>query len=320
MADAQIRQVRSFNRLVTQTIGALHDQYLGRDRPVGESRLLFEIGKGGASAGELRARLDLDSGYVSRLLRSLEQQGLVTTRPAADDKRIREARLTRSGLAELGELDRRSDELGQSILDPLSESQRERLTQAMQDVERLLSASAVQIEQVSPASREAQNCLSRYFQELSERFEDGFDPALSLAAPTREFMPPRGIFLVMRLRGEAVGCGGFKPMPPDAVYLKRMWIAPEARGLGLGRHLLSALEDRARDIACTFARLETNKSLTEARRLYQSCGYREVAPFNDEPYADHWFEKSLRTTNLRNRAAKPSVGRTSHLDGNGSPD
>jgi DNA-binding MarR family transcriptional regulator/GNAT superfamily N-acetyltransferase len=293
MSDPRIQQVRSFNRLVTQTIGALRDNYLGRDRPLGESRLLFEIGTDGATLVDLRARLDLDSGYLSRLLRSLERQGLLETQPAADDKRVHRAHLTRSGLAECNELDRGSDELAQSILEPLNETQRSRLVEAMADVERLLSASSVRINEVSPASSDARHCLSCYFEELEERFEHGFDPAQSLAAPIDEFLPPRGSFLVMRLHGKPVGCGGFKPMPSDAAYLKRMWIAPGTRGLGLGRRLLDALEQRARSIGYRKVRLETNRSLKEAQQLYRDCGYREVKPFNAEPYADHWFEKRL---------------------------
>lgn len=293
MLDDGIAQVRSFNRTVTRTVGALHDHYLGRDRPLGESRLIFEIGKNGAAVSELRARLDLDSGYLSRLLRSLERQGLVTTAPALHDKRVRMARLTRAGVGELGELDRRSDRLGESILESLNEAQRSKLVGAMATVERLLSAAAVRIGEEPPASRDAQHCLAQYYSELRRRFEGGFDPATSMAPALEEFLPPAGSFLVARLNGEPVGCGGIKPMSSDAAYLKRMWIAPGARGLGLGRRLLTALEERARSIGYRMVKLETNKALTEARQLYRSCGYREVAPFNDEPYAHHWFEKSL---------------------------
>jgi len=293
MPDSQVDQVRRFNRIVTQTVGALHDHYLGSDRPLGESRLLFEIGHDGMTAGELRARLDLDSGYVSRLLRSLERQGLVTTQPDSMDKRVRRAQLTAAGLRELKQLDGKSDRLAQSILDPLDERQRANLTGAMATVERLLSAAAVRIDEESPSSRAAQFCLSSYFAELSERFETGFDPALSLSPSLDEYAPPRGTFLVMRLHGAPVGCGGFKPVPTNAAYLKRMWVAPGARGLGLGRKLLQALEERARANGYRAVRLETNRSLVEAQQLYRRCGYHEVAPFNDERYADHWFEKML---------------------------
>jgi DNA-binding MarR family transcriptional regulator len=289
----QVSRVRSFNRTVSQTIGALHDHYLGRHRPLAECRLLFEIGWSGAEVGKLRARLELDSGYMSRLLRSLETQGLIDTAPSTRDKRARHVRLTPAGEAELTELGRRSDRLAQSMLETLTERQRGQLTQAMEDVERLLSAAAVRIEDVPPTSWEAEYCLSHYFRELAERFEGGFDPAKSLAPTLDEFAPPRGTFLIMRLLGEPVGCGGFKFDPPDSAYVKRMWIAPDARGLGLGRRLLHELEQRARALGYRKLRLETERALTEAQQLYRNSGFREVPPFNDEIYAHHWFEKTL---------------------------
>jgi DNA-binding MarR family transcriptional regulator/GNAT superfamily N-acetyltransferase len=292
MDAALVSQARRFNRLVTQTVGALHDHYLGRRRPLGESRLLFEIGEKGATASELRARLDLDSGYLSRLLRSLERQGLVTTGPGAPDKRLRQAKLTTAGRAELRSLNRDSDRLAQSMLEHLSDKQRTRLAGAMADVERLLSASAVRIAEEPPTSRDAQYCLSCYFDELAQRFESGFDPAKSLAPSLDGFTRPRGAFLVARLHGHPIGCGGFKPVE-DYAYIKRMWIAPDARGLGLGRRLLQEIEEKAYSIGYRLVRLETQKALTEAQRLYRSAGYREIPPFNDEPYAHHWFEKLL---------------------------
>ena len=295
MFDSRTPRVRSFNRLVSQTIGALQDHYLGRDRPLGEARLLFEIGTRGADVKDLRARLGLDSGYLSRLLRSLERQGFVVPHKAAHDKRVRRSKLTRSGLAELKELDRRSDQLAQSILDPLSESQRAHLINAMEQVERLLSASAAKVAEESPKGRDSQYCLSEYFKELSRRFDGGFDPAQSESPTPENFVPPDGTFLVIRLNGLPVGCGAFKRIPPNTAYLKRMWIDPNLRGLGLGKRLLQELEKRARDIGYHTARLETNKSLNEARKLYKSAGYSEVAPFNSEQYAHHWFEKSLRS-------------------------
>jgi DNA-binding MarR family transcriptional regulator/GNAT superfamily N-acetyltransferase len=293
MSDALIERVRSFNRTVTQTIGALQQDYLGRQRPLGESRLLFEIGETGATASDLRARLELDSGYLSRLLRSLEQQQLVVTRPDPADRRVRRVELTTAGRNELRSLNRDSDRLAEGILAPLNGLQRTKLTSAMADVERLLTASAVRIEQVSPDSRDAEYCLQQYFAELAERFDVGFDPALSLSPTHEEFVPPNGTFLVMRLHGQPVGCGGFKHESQGAAYIKRMWVANEARGLGLGRRLLQELEQRARSLGYRKLRLETQKSLSEAQQLYRSSGFREVPPFNDEPYAHHWFEKTL---------------------------
>jgi DNA-binding MarR family transcriptional regulator/GNAT superfamily N-acetyltransferase len=293
MKGSRIPRVRSFNRLVSQTVGALQDRYLGLDRPLAEARLIFEIGKDGAEVKNLRMRLGLDSGYLSRLLRSLERQGLVTTPVTSRDKRIRRTILTSGGLAELRELDRRSDGFAQSLLDPLTEAQQTSLIEAMGEVERLLSVSAVTLEEESAMSADAQFCLGEYFRELSVRFKGGFDPGKSLSPSAEEFAPPQGLFLVMRLNGEPVGCGALKRLPSNAAYLKRMWIAHKTRGLGLGRRLLQELENRARLMGYRTALLETNKSLVEAQRLYRSVGYREVAPFNDEPYAHHWFKKSL---------------------------
>src|SRR5437764_710746 len=168
-------QVRRFNRTVTQRVGALNDKYLARDRPLGEARLLWEIGPDGCEVRTLRSRLGLDSGHLSRLLRA-----------------------------------------------------------------------------------------------------------------------PAGLMLVAYLRAEAIGCGAVKHRPGGPSDVKRMWVAPAARGLGLGRRLLAELEAEAARSGAAVARLETNRNLTEAIGLYRSAGYREVPPFNAEPLADHWFEKRLR--------------------------
>jgi len=288
-----IAQIRHFNRTVTQTIGALQDRYLGRARPLAECRLIFEIGESGAEVGELRSRLGLDSGYMSRLLRSLEHQKLISTRLGPRDKRSRYVQLTRSGIVELAELNQRSDRLAASILEPLNSAQRQRLVTAMAEVDLLLTAAAVQVDEVSPQSRDAQHCLEQYFSELSRRFEDGFDPAHSLAPTIEDFAPPLGSFLLMRLQGKPIGCGGFKSDESGAAYVKRMWISESARGLGLGRRLLQEIEEKARARGYRSIRLETEKSLAEAQQLYRTSGYREVEPFNAERYAHHWFEKLL---------------------------
>ena len=288
-----IEQVRSFNRTMTERVGALNDQFLGRDHPLGEARLLWEIGEEGVSVRELRRRLSLDSAYVSRLLRSLEKQGLIVVRPSEHDGRVRLVQLTEAGLRERAELDQRSNDFAQSLLEPLSESQRVKLVDAMAQVERLLIASMVQIIAADPASQDAQWCFEQYFTELGERFEMGFDPTLSISAHAHELMPPAGLLLIARLREEPVGCGALKFHENAVGELKRMWIAPRARGLGLGRRLLLALEHEAREAGRRILHLETNRSLTEAIEMYRHSGYQEVAAFNDEPYAHHWFEKRL---------------------------
>lgn len=288
-----IQRVRSFNRTVTEGIGALDDQFLGRAQPLGESRLLWEIGPEGAEVRGLRRRLGLDSGYLSRVLTSLEQRGLISVRVSQDDRRVRRATLTEAGLMERAELDRRSDDLALRMLEPLSASQREALVAAMAEVERLLQSSMVRFGVEAPTTLDARWCVEQYFAELDARFDSGFDPALSISADARELVPPAGLFLVARLRDRPLGCGALKFHGDGPAELKRMWVAPAARGLGVGRRLLLVLEQHARDAGASAVRLETNRALTQAIALYRRSGYLEVDAFNDEPYAHHWFEKRL---------------------------
>ncbi len=276
-----VAQVRSFNRTVTERIGALVDSYLGRGRPLGASRVLWELDTA-TDVRALRARLGLDSGYTSRLLRGLEAEGLVTVQADHADRRVRTVTLTPAGETERAHLDRGSDALAESLLAPLSAGQRQRLADAMGVVERLLTAGLVEVAPEDPRSADAQGCLRHYFAELNARFDAGFDPGMSRPADG-------GLLLVARLKGEPVGCGALK----DSGEIKRMWVASSARGLGVGRRILSELEAHARTRGLTSVRLETNRSLTEAMALYRSAGYAEVAPFNDEPYAHHWFQKEL---------------------------
>jgi DNA-binding MarR family transcriptional regulator/GNAT superfamily N-acetyltransferase len=288
-----VEQVRSFNRTMTERVGVLNDHFLGRNHPLGEARLLWEIGAEGAEIRELRRRLGLDSAYVSRLLRSLEGQGLIVVGTSSDDGRVRMVQLTKAGLRERAELDHRADAFARSLLEPLSASQRVKLAAAMRQVERLLIASLVKIGVADPTSPDARWLIEQYFAELNQRFEAGFDPTLGISAHPHELTPPSGLLLVARLREEPVGCGALKFHANAPAEIKRMWVAPQTRGLGLGRRLLGALERHAREAGVAVLHLETNRTLIEAIQLYRDRGYQEVEAFNDEPYAHHWFEKRL---------------------------
>lgn len=288
-----IERVRTFNRVVTRRIGVLGDNYLGRGRPLAESRLLFEIGEQGCELRELRARLALDSGYLSRLLQKLGGQGLLRVRPSPQDARVREAQLTAKGLRERARLDQRSAAFAASLLAPLGAQQRERLVRAMGEVERLLRAAAVEVDVVDPGSEQAQACIAAYLAELDARFPGGFDASRSPSAEPGELVPPSGYMLLARLDGKPLGCGAVKRLGGGVAEIKRMWVAPASRGLGIAQRLLEALEARARQLGCSRVRLDTNHSLTEARALYARNGYREIADYNGNPFADHWFEKRL---------------------------
>lgn len=302
MDRAAIDHVRRFNRTVTAHVGALDADYLGRGRPLAESRVLYEIGRDGIDVRELRMRLAVDSGYLSRLLRALETQGFVAMQASREDARVRRATLTREGRREFDELDRRSDAAASRLLETLAPSQRDRLVTAMADVERLLRAAAVTIDVADPRDASSRACIEAYLAELAVRFEGGFDPSRSVSADPDELVPPAGVFLVANLADAAVGCGGLKVLTPRVGELKRMWVAPSARGLGVARRMIAALEAQATAMGLDTLRLDTNRTLVEARALYLDAGYVEIPAYNDNPYADHWFEKRLADPARRHRS------------------
>lgn len=296
MDAGDVAQVRQFNRTVTQRVGALHDSFLSRSRPLGHSRVLWEVDAEGADVRALRSRLDLDSGDFSRILRTLEDEGLVTVDTSSVDRRVRVVRLTAAGVRERAELDARSEEAAAAVLAELTAAQQRRLVTAMATVDRLLQASMIEVDVEDPRHLDARYCIGAYFAELGRRFDSGFDAARSLPASDEELTPPAGLLLVARLHAAPVGCAALKLHAQQPAEVKRMWVAESVRGLGLGRRLLTAVEDHARIHGVGTLRLETNRALTEAIDLYRSAGYREVPAFNDEAFADHWFEKQLSPT------------------------
>jgi GNAT superfamily N-acetyltransferase len=165
----------------------------------------------------------------------------------------------------------------------------------MADVDRLNLASRVRIEITDPRDIDARYCLRSYFEELTHRFDTGFDPAQSISATDEEMTLPNGLLLIAYLLGAPVGCGALKfHFDTRIAEVKRMWVASDVRGLGLGRRVLDRLSAEAASRGMLILRLETNRSLSEAKHLYESAGFVEVEPFNNEPYAHHWFQKDLR--------------------------
>lgn len=226
----RVESERAFNRVVTERVGALQDEYFARGRPLGASRLLWEIGA--TDARSLRSRLSLDSGYLSRLLRLLESERLVTVSPSKGDARVRTVELTPSGRREHQRLDRASDDLASSLLEPLDPGQRQRLIEAMETVRALLTAGMVEIATDDPASVDAQFCIGENFTELNKRFDTGFDPEVSISADVDELTEPAGLLVIARLRAQPVGCGALKLHTDEPAEIKCMWVSSSARGLG----------------------------------------------------------------------------------------
>jgi DNA-binding MarR family transcriptional regulator/GNAT superfamily N-acetyltransferase len=287
--------LRRFNRSYTQRIGVLDDSYLHTGRALGPSRLLFEVSVEGSTVLELRRRLGLDSGYVSRMLRQLEGDGLVTVAAVADDRRQRKVQLTKTGVAERGKLERRAQARARQLVAPLSDRQRNQLANALTTADRLLRAATVDFDLVNLRTPEARWAIGEYFAELDERFPTGFDAdsARDEGAEADALGPPDGAFVVVRADGVAIGCGGVQRLDERAAEIKRMWIHPEWRGLELGRRLLAHLEQFAADRGHTSVMLDTNDSLTEAIAMYQAMGYTPIERYNDNPYAQRWFAKPL---------------------------
>ena len=273
-------------------MGALDSSFLGRGRPLGAARTLWAIGEGGTDVAEIRETLRLDSGLMSRLLRSLEAEGLITTETSRDDRRRRIARLTPAGQAEKAEYDRLNDVLATGILTRAARDP-EALLAAMDLVATILSRDRIAIAQADPEAPEARACLSAYFRLLTERIPG--IPAAHVPQPDPDaglFRAPLGAFLVARTDGATLGCVSLKHVDGDIGEIKRLWVAPTARGLGLARRLMTEAEATARALGKTRLILDTNENLTEAIALYRADGWTPIAPYSTFP-ATHWFGKDL---------------------------
>jgi DNA-binding MarR family transcriptional regulator/GNAT superfamily N-acetyltransferase len=288
---AQADALRGFNRFYTSAIGVITDRYLGQARPLGEARLLFEIGASGASVRDLRSILDLDAGYLSRLLRSLQGQGLVRVRSRPSDNRARMAELTPAGRTKLTDLNERATTVASRLLAPLTDQQRDELITAMGIVQRRLRLAAIRIEVADPSSPPARQCLTAYAEEINQRFPRGFDR--SALVPPAEASGASGAFLIASERQRPIGCGIVRTMAPGIGEIRHVWVHAETRRLGLGRRLLRELEFQATARGLRVVRLDTHEVLAEAISMYRGSGYREIPPYDDNPYAHHWFEKSF---------------------------
>ncbi|MCX5331899.1 MULTISPECIES: bifunctional helix-turn-helix transcriptional regulator/GNAT family N-acetyltransferase [unclassified Streptomyces] len=285
-----VAALRRFNRYFTRRIGALDDHYLGQDRPLGAARLLFEIGEG-ASLRELRSRLGLDAGYLSRMAKTLEAQGMVRISVHPEDNRLRRIEPTPAGRTEVKEQNRRADALAAGLLSGLTAGQRTDLTDALATTRRLLRLATITVDLVDGHTPDARACLDAYAADIDARFPEGFDKS-DLVRPD-EVSGDTGAFFVAYEEGRPVGCGALRRLEPGVGEVRHVWVHPEARRLGLARRILAALEQAASVRKLTTVRLDTHATLTEAQAMYRACGYTEIPAYVDHVYASHWFEKRL---------------------------
>ncbi|MBE1285381.1 MAG: GNAT family N-acetyltransferase [Rhodobacteraceae bacterium] len=291
MTVDSIKRIRNFGRAVAVEVGALDDSFLDRGRPLGAARVLNAIGLGYEQVSDLRAFLKLDTGLLSRLLRGLEAEGLIETTTNPNDRRGRITRLTAQGRVEFDIYEKLSDERAAATL--ARHKHAHRLLEAMDIVTIALSRDRIVFEEVDYASDIAAQCLGAFAAELSNRLNVEFDLKKSGDPELSQMTHPHGAFVVARLGDMPVGCVGVKGSGGTLAEIKRMWIAPAARGLGLARQLMTAAEDAARALGIDTLRLDTNSTLFEAVSLYRAMGWQEIDRFNDDPYPDLFFEKRL---------------------------
>ena len=156
----------------------------------------------------------------------------------------------------------------------------------------MLSDPVARIEATDPRSPKARHCLEQYYAELAQRFPGGFEVSRSRDPDAADMIAPRGAFLVASVDGQPLGCVGLKG-GGEIAEIKRLWVSPMARGQGLARRLMAAAEARARALGIALLRLDTNRALPEAAALYRRDGWTEIERFNDDPYAEVFFEKRL---------------------------
>jgi GNAT superfamily N-acetyltransferase/DNA-binding HxlR family transcriptional regulator len=291
MLDA-IARLRRFNRVVTREISALDTSYLGLGRPLGAARVLQLVRPEGTDVAELRARLGLDTGLLSRLLGGLKREGLLRLTADPADRRRRIASLTNAGNAEWQRYDRLGHAKAQATFQAAGARQRA-LVDAMDLIATLLLRDKVEMRDADANAPEALACLAAYYRLLADKIP-GVTPEM-LTLPLSDgyaYNAPHGAFIVAWSDDLPVGCVSLRPLTDGAAEVKRLWIDPDARGQGHGRRLMAEIESRARALGYSRLQLDSNAVLTEATTLYKATGWGEIAPYTGFP-ANVWLGKPL---------------------------
>lgn len=291
MLDA-IARLRRFNRAVTREVGALDTSFLGRGRPLGMARVLQLVRPEGTDVALIRDKLALDSGLASRFLRSLEREGLIETDTDTADRRRRIARLTAKGQSEMAAYEAIGYDRAARLIAKAG-SRAGEVVAAMDLIATLLNRDQLDIREADPDSPEALACQRAYFDEILARVAIARPEYFPLPDPGADsYRPPRGRFLVAWSDDLPVGCVSLRPLDDRTAEVKRLWVDASARGQGLSRRLMAAIEAEARLMGYQSLRLDTNSALTEAIALYRATGWTDIPPYTTPP-ADVWMEKPL---------------------------
>ena len=291
MLDA-IARLRRFNRAVTREVGALDTSFLGRGRPLGMARVLQLVRPEGTDVARIRDRLALDSGLTSRFLRSLEIEGLIETATDPADRRRRIARLTPQGQAEMAAYEAIGHDRAAKLI-ARAGARADEVVAAMDLIATLLNRDQLQIRPADPDAPEALACQQAYFDEILARVAVARPEYFPLPDPGADsYRPPQGRFLIAWSDDLPVACVGLRALEGKMAEVKRLWVHASARGQGLSRRMMAAIEDEARGVGYQRLRLDTNSALTEAIALYRATGWTDIPPYTTPP-ADVWMEKPL---------------------------
>jgi DNA-binding MarR family transcriptional regulator/GNAT superfamily N-acetyltransferase len=285
--EDRVAAVRAFNRFYTARIGVLRDGLLRTPHSLTEARVLYELGQRDVTeVADLRREMDIDAGFLSRLLARLQSDGLVARERSTDDARRQRIRLTDEGAAAFAELDRRSaDEIG-AALDALSEDDQRRLIAAMDTVRDVLTQSPPAAGFVLRAPRPGdlgwivQRHGALYAQQYG--WDESFEALVAhiVADYARDHDPRREAAWIAEVDGEPAGCVMCVRREEEVAQLRLLLVEPRARGRGIGGRLIEECLRFARQAGYARITLWTNDVLHEARRLYERAGFElvEAAP------------------------------------------
>jgi len=282
MPDAEtIAAVRRFNRFYTRQIGMLRRTYLGSPYSLGEMRVLYELATGARTATDIMRALDLDAGYLSRVLRNFEKQGFISRKRSKEDARQSEISLTRAGRKMFAPSEKRTQEHVADMLKDLQPAQQARLVHAMGDIEMLLrepaEAAAPNYTLREPKIGDYGWIVSRHAELYWQEYKWG-EPFEGLCAQiVADFAnkndPARERCWIAEMNGENVGCVMLVKENEDVARLRLLLVDPKARGLGLGARLVDECVRFARKAGYKKITLWTHSVLSAARHVYEKAGF-----------------------------------------------
>ncbi len=280
VTGGQVTAVREFNRFYTGVIGLLREGLLDTPYSLTEARILFELAREDAvEVAHLRRRLDIDAGYLSRLLARFEADRLVTRTRSAADGRRQVIGLTAAGRAVSAKLDSRSGDQIRALLTTLTRDGRQRLTGAMACIREIIEPAPRPAAFVlrQPAPGELGWVVQRHGALYAAEY--GWDASFEalVARIVADFaardVNGRESAWIAELDGEPAGCVFCMRKTETTAQLRLLLVEPRARGLGLGGRLVAECISFARRGGCREIVLWTNDVLHAARRIYQRAGF-----------------------------------------------